>query len=186
MPDPGAIRVGPGWLYLAPIGSTEPTDLATAWDAAWTQIGYTNEGHTFGHQLTVEAVEVAESLYPIRYEATGVEMQVAFQMAEITAKNLQTALNGGTIVLSGAGADQIATFEPPEIGDEVRVMLGWESNDAKERMVWRRCIQGGAAEMNRAKAPDKTLIPGEFQIETPMDASGDPLKPWVAIFSQPA
>lgn len=187
MPDPRNIRVGPGWLYIAALGSTEPADLTTAWANAWTRLGWTDEGHTFNQETNVEAIEVAEQYEPVMYETTGREMTVAFALAEITARNLQIALNGGTITLSGAGANQIATFEPPDIGSEIRVMLGWEAFDAKERFVWRKCFQGGGVEMARRKAPDKTLIPMEFRIETPFDAgTGAAIKPYKAIFSQPA
>lgn len=187
MPDPRNIRVGPGWLYIAPLNSAEPADLTTAWAAAWTRLGWTEEGHTFNQEINVEGIEVAEQLEPVKYETTGREMSVTFSLAEITAQNLQRALNGGTITLSGVGAAQIATFEPPDIGAETRTMLGWESFDAKERFVWRQCLQSGGIEMTRSKAPDKTLIPCEFRIETPFDTTtGTTKKPYKAIFAQPA
>lgn len=187
MANSRAIRVGPGWLYIAPLESTEPTDLISPWANAWTRLGYTEEGHTFSAEINVEAIEVAESLDTIRYETTGREMMVSFSMAEITARNMQIAMNGGTITLSGAGANQVAIFEPPELGQEVRVMLGWEANDAKERFVWRQCLSSGGVEMARQKAPDKTLLPVEFRVEVPFDeATQDVLLPYKAIFSQPA
>lgn len=174
-------------MYIAPLASTEPTNLATAWDAAWTNLGYTEGGHTFNAEVNIEAINVAESLEPIRYEATSREMTVTFALAEITARNLQIAMNGGTITLSGSGASQIATFEPPDLGQETRVMLGWEADDAKERFVWRRCIQGAGFNMARAKAPDKTTISMEFRVEVPVDqATGAVSKPFKYIVSQPA
>lgn len=175
--NPLNVKLGPGWLKVAALGSTEPVDLVAAWDAAWTDIGYTEEGHAFTVTPNFEAVEVAEELYPISYEQTGVEGQVEFAMAEMTARNLQLALNGGTITSSGAGATAITVFEPPAVGVVTRIMLGWESFAADERWIYRKCLQTGASELARRKAPDKTTIPATFQLELP--SAG--VKPWKAI-----
>lgn len=174
MPDPTKVKVGPGRLKVAPVGSTEPADLTSPWGAAWVDLGYTEEGHSFTATPSFEPVEVAEEIDPIRYEATGREMRVGFSLAEMTATNLSRALNGGTIT-TGSG---IVTFEPPDPGSEVRVALGWESKDGKERWVWRKCLQTGDIEIARRKAPDKALIPCEFMLE--IVAGG--LKPFKAIF----
>lgn len=182
MGDPTKVRVGPGKLKIAPVGATEPTDLSTAWDAAWVDLGYTAEGHSFAATPTFEPVDVAEELDPIRYEATGREMRVEFALAEVTATNLSRALNGGTLVTSGTGAAQIVTFEPPDPGEETRVALGWESLDGEERWVWRKCLQTGDIEVARRKAPEKATVPCAFMLETV--AGGG--KPFKALFADPA
>lgn len=173
MGDPTKIRVGPGILKIAPVGSTEPVDLTTAWAAAWVDLGYTEEGHAFSASPSFEPVEVAEEIDPIRYEPTGREMSVEFAAAEMTALNLSRAMNGGTVT-TGTG---IVTYEPPSPGAEVRVALGWESLDKKERWIWRRCLQTGDVEIARRKAPDKATIPMSFMLE--IVAGG--VKPFKAI-----
>ena len=177
--NPSKVRVGPGWLKIAPLGTAVPADLTTAWNAAFVDLGYTNEGSTFTFTPSFEAVEVAEENEPISYEKTGQEIQLAFEAAETTARNLQLAFNGGTIT-TGTG---IVTFEPPA-PDAVAtyVMIGWESFDAKERWVFRKCLQTGASEMARQKAPNKTTIPMTFQAVVP--AAG--VKSFVAILDNPA
>lgn len=172
--DSSQVRLGPGVLKVAPLGTAIPTDLATAWNVAWVDLGYTEEGHAVRMTTNVEPVPVAEELDPISYEPTGREMSVAFAAAQMTALNLSYALNGGTIT-SGTG---IVTFEPPDPGDITRVMLGWESTDALERWVFKRCISTGDIEIARRKAPDKSTVPMEFMLE--MVAGGG--APFVAIF----
>ena len=172
--QPTQVRVGPGKLKIAPVGTAEPTDLATAWNVAWLDLGYTAEGHTFTASPSFDPVEVAEEVDPISYEMTGRSMRVAFALAQITAKRLSYALNGGTIT-TGTG---IVTFEPPVPGTETRVMLGWESLDAKERWIWRKCLQTGDVEIARRKAPDNATIPCEFMCE--IVAGG--AKPFKALF----
>lgn len=184
MGDKTKVKVGPGILYVAPLLSTEPTNLTTAWatvDVDWVPIGYTEEGHEATVEPSFEPIEVAEELEPIRYEETTREITVAFSAAELTYANLARALNGGTVVTSGAGANQIVTFEPPALGSVTRLMLGWESQDHEERWVFRECTQTGSVAIPRRKAPDKALIPMEFKVVSP----GGGVKPFKAIFASP-
>ncbi|MET8866536.1 hypothetical protein ABZW11_26660 [Nonomuraea sp. NPDC004580] len=168
--NPANLALGPGSLYAAVLGTTEPTDLTTPWEtvsAAWIPLGYTEEGSTFNYSVDSENVEVAEELDPVAVALTSRELSLSFALAEITAANLKLALNGGTIT-SGAG---IVTFEPPDLGEEVRMMLGWESEDHTERWVYRKCLQVGSMEMSRAKGAAKATISCEFRLERPADAT---------------
>jgi hypothetical protein len=136
--QPTQVRVGPGTLYIAPVGTVEPTDLATALNVAWLDLGYTAEGHTFTASPSFDPVEVAEEVDPVSY-----------------------AMNGGTLTVAGA----VVTFDPPVPGTETRVALLWESLDKKERWVWRKCLQAGDVEIARRKAPDNATIPCSFMCE---------------------
>ena len=46
------VHLGVGWLYVAPIGTTEPTTASAALDAAFDPIGYTEDGSQFTTQVT--------------------------------------------------------------------------------------------------------------------------------------
>jgi len=175
--NPGAIALGPGYLYIAVLGSTEPTDLTTPWasvDDAWTALGYTEEGSTFNYEVDSENVEVAEELDPVKVALTGRSLSLEFALAEITAANLKRALNGGTIT-TGTG---IVTFEPPALGEEVRTMIGFESEDHTERWVYRQCLQVGNIAMARKKGADKSTLACSFSLEKPAAA-----QPFKAILS---
>lgn len=176
MGNPAAISTGPGILFIASGGSAEPTDLITAWPSAWTNLGYTKEGNTYSHQPKVAAIEVAEEFYPIGYVTEAYESMVKFKLAENTASNLKRALNGGTITV-GSG---FVTFEPPAPGAEVRVMIGFQSQDGQERVVFRQCFQQGAIETDRKKGADYATIPVEFKLEKPAG-----LQPWKHMFKSP-
>lgn len=178
--NPGALALGPGSLYIAVLGTPEVVnnDLTTAWatvSANWIALGYTAEGSTFNYSVDTENVEVAEELDPVAVALTSREMNVDFALAQITAKNLKTALNGGTIT-AGSGA---VTFEPPALGEEVRTMLGWESEDHTERWIYRKCLQVGGMEISRAKGAAKATIGCSFKLEKPTDGSA----PFKAILS---
>ena len=174
------VKYGPGKLYIAAVGSTEPTDLSTALAAPWTTgfVGYTDSGHTFTSTRSYENVEVAETLLPIAKVPTGLDEQIEFAFAEITAKNLQRALNGATITASGTGPTSIDKIEPLAFGaTETRVAILWEANDASERWVFRKVVQTGAIAVARQRGAAKATIPVTFSLEQPSGGA----KPWMAI-----
>lgn len=179
--NPLSVALGPGYLYLAVIGSTEPDDLSTAWDAAWKPLGYTDDGSSFSYAPSFDPVPVAEELDPIDSVPTGRDITVSFNSAENTALNYQRAMNGGTITVTGTSPDQVFKFEPPDLGEEVRVALGFESEKHDERWVWRECLQTGTVQTDRKKGADKALVPMTFTVYKPSDGS----KPFMRLSSRP-
>ena len=177
MGNPNAISLGAGTLFYGPLGSTEPSDLATGWASSWVNLGYTHDGNQFSYALDTDKVEVAEELDPLQIVATGRTIQVKFILAEITASNLKRALNGGTIT-SGAG---FVTFDPPTITGAVRAMYGWQSDDSQERWVFRQCFSGGTVEINRRKGADKAGFAFELNLEKPAG-----VQPFKVIMASPA
>lgn len=176
MGTPAAVKVGPGLLYIAPIGTTEPTSLTGALPSAWVAVGYTDDGSEFTFQTNFADVEVAEELDPIKTVATGRMTSVKFAMAEVTASNLKKAFNGGTI--SGPTGGYV-TFEPPDLGDETPVMIVWQADDDQERWLFRKVLQVGSVTMARKKAPNKATIAVEFKCQVP--DNGDAVyKAWVS------
>lgn len=172
--NPTNIALGPGILKIAALGSDEPANLDAAWDAAWTDLGYTNDGSAQAYAATYEDVEVAEELEPIDSVPTGRTISVSFTLAELTATNLEAAMNGGTVTFTAVGGGvttAFTSFEPPALGTETHVMIGFESEDALERIVWRDCKQVGSIEMGRRKGAEKAGIPCEFRAFIPSDGS---------------
>lgn len=118
---------------------------------------------------------------------TGVVAGTTYYVIEKTAKTFKLSATplGSSLAMTTDGsalsvAEQagLIVFEPPEAGEEVRVALGWESQDHTERWVWRKCVQTGNVEIARRKAPAKATIPCEFALE--IVAGG--VKPFKAIF----
>lgn len=178
---PAALSLGPGYLYIAPLGTTEPVDLVTAWaavSAGWVALGYTDAGSEFDYQLNTSPVAVAEELDPISNAPDGRASSVKFNLSELTATNLKRASNGGTITTA---AGQV-TFEPPDLGSELRTMLGFESEDHQERWVWRQCLMSGQLQIQRQKGANNATIACEYMLEKP--ASGAKL--YKAIMAAPA
>lgn len=172
------VQNGPGKIYAGPVGTTEPTDLTTALNAAWLYVGYTDAGHTFTSTRGYENIEVAETLLPLRKVATSLDEQLEFAFAEITAKNLQRALNGATIAASGTGPTSIDKVEPLAFGaTETRIALLWEADNQSERFVFRKCLQTGPIAVARQRGATKATIPVTFSLEQPDGG----LRPWFGI-----
>lgn len=179
------ILTDPGYLFWAPLGTTEPTNTVTgskftdAWPVAWVALGATEDGSTFSYSSTVQPVNVAEFFDPIKYSTTDRAGSFAFNLADWTLSNMKRAMNGGTLQLvSGTGATQLNSYTPPAPGSEVRAMIGWESLDGTLRIIAYQCMQGGKVDIAFKKAPSLAVIPTEFSFEVP--SSGLPWKMYTA------
>lgn len=175
------IMQDPGFLYLAPFGTTFPTGVAAAskfTDApsvTFIEIGATADGSTFKYAPSIEAVSVAEFLDPVAWRTVSREGSMAFNMADFTLKNLQRAMNGGTIsTVGGSGATLVSEYVPPGLGAEIRQALMWESQDSTMRIFFYRTINIASIESPFAKAPSYAVYPTEFRME--VDSSGNTFK----------
>jgi hypothetical protein len=166
------VQLGPGRLYLAPIGTTEPASASAALPSAWIAVGYTEDGTTFTVSLTSEDIEVEEEIDPILTVNTKRANTLALQLAEITRRNLAVSLG------NGLAANDATALEPPNPGAEVKVMAVWDSNEdpttsqgspaqGNRRWLFRQCNPTGDIAVNRQKAPNKALIPVTFKVEKP-------------------
>jgi hypothetical protein len=175
--DPSTLALGPGYLYVSPLGSTEPFDLTTPWedvDPGWILLGYTETGSEFNYALATGEVSVAEELDPVFVTTTGRTSSVTINMAQITASHLALAMNGGSFAITVGGDPaypnspaSVVIVEPPNLGSEQRVMIGWEAEDHTERWIYRQCFQTGTAKLARAKGNTPTTIATTFSLEKP-------------------
>jgi hypothetical protein len=172
--------IGAGYLLGAVIGTTEPTSTVSGgvftdtWPVGWNLLGATDQGNVFNYQINTEPVDAAEFLDPLGYETESRAGRLEAALISINASNMAYALNGGTKTTTGSGATLKTVVKPPAPGNEIRIMLGWESRDAKERYVIRQAFQGGEIAINRGKgAGNKAKIPVSFMFEIP-DTGLDP------------
>lgn len=155
------VQSGAGLLYAAPLGTAEPTSATASLDAAFREVGYTEEGPTFTYEVENEGLFVAEEFDPIRYQTTNRTGTIKFDIAQLSIENLALALN------LGADFSHTATsIEPPDPGSELRIIIVHQTEQGA-RWVFRKCINASSIEMPRKKAPDKGLIPVEFRLEKP-------------------
>ncbi len=170
-----ALSFGAGWLLWAPLGTSVPactvsgSAFTDAWPAGWVLLGVTREGHEMSYEIETENVESAEYLDPLAVVTTGRTSGMSFELMQIHATNLKRALNGGTIATSGAGATLRSEYTPPAVGQEVRCMIGWESQDSTERVYAEQAFQTGSLTIARRKGADNAGLPLEWTFEPAAD-----------------
>jgi hypothetical protein len=173
-----AISQGPGYLYYSAFGGSLPaytvvgSVFTDAWPGNWFLLGITKEGHEFTYDIKTDTIDAAEYLDPIQTVTVGRTAGMKFELQQIHATNMKRALNGGTLSTTGSGTTLRTTYKAPQVGAEVRCMLGWESTDNTERLVAQQAFQIGSMSVNRKKGADNATLPLEFRFEP--DSNGDP------------
>lgn len=124
------IRVGAsGTIYDAPLGTTAPSDIATAWAAGWTDLGYMNEdGVSITDSASVERISVWQLFYPGRMIVTDKELTASFGMRQWNKNTWMFAHGGGTVTTT-AGPPAHYLWTPPAAGTIYERMLGIEFVD---------------------------------------------------------
>jgi len=163
---------GVGFVYLAPIGTTEPAneDITATPAVDFVDLGFTMEGVTLtvAHEyseLDVDQVVDIPGRRLIKREVT-----VATSLAEATMANLLQAVNGlGAITTTSAGAAVPGTdaFEPSAAGlqgEPTYAMLlfdGFAPDGFPRRVLLRKALQVGEIEAAYSK-DGQTVYPVEF------------------------
>ena len=153
-PNVNAVGFGPGLLYIAPLGTAEPTTISTALDPAWVPLGYTDAGTSVAFVPTVTKLYAAESYYPLAAPVTAWDATISMKLLELTLKNLSAVMNAGVVTPTGANF----AFTPPVVGTEVNVMLLLKGkNDPLTSQpsfieIYRKCIQSGTVTIDHTKA----------------------------------
>lgn len=174
------LMIDPGFLWYAPAATAFPSGGGTVSGSVFTdspsasfyEIGATEAGYTFTYSQSIEAINVAEFYDPVKWRTTSRQGSFMFNMADYTLKNIQRALNGGSLTtVSGTGATAINKWVPPVVGQETRAALMWQSLDATMRIFMYQTVQVNEIQSAFKKAPDFAVIPCEFRFE--IDASGN-------------
>lgn len=117
---------GSGRVLAAPVGTTAPTDTATAWAAGWKNLGYTTDaGVVLRPNLSVTDINAWQSFEPVRRVVTARGLTAVFTLLQLTQEALLIAFNGGTFA-AGTG---IVTYTPGTAGDIYERALGVEAVD---------------------------------------------------------
>lgn len=169
---PAAVKLGPGRLYFAPLGTTEPTTASAALPSAWRPVGYTENGTQIDINITAEDIMVAEEYEAIDNVMVSRTVTLTVEMAEARKRNLLLATGGGA-----AGTDDGTPFELAAPGSEVGVMLVWDSDldtptSSNRRILFRTAKSTGTISMQRRKAPQKSTIAATFNCVKPDTTNG--------------
>ena len=126
-----------GKVFIAPLGSTIPTDVTAAWDAAWDDCGLLD-----GENGTVESRESEKKDFP----AWGAGIVLSKQSKhKRTMKFWAVEDNDTTFALVNPGSTRTTatgiTTSSMKVPTYEEFMVGTETNDGSitERTVYKRC-----------------------------------------------
>jgi hypothetical protein len=120
-----------GRVLVAAKGSTVPPDTTTAWDAAWSDLGYTDEkGVVFSKKDTKTPIKAWQSISPVRYILNDRDIHWAFVMEQWNKKTLAVYSNEGlsAVVANGAISGEFKLSFSPNPKDQ-EFMMGFEWTD---------------------------------------------------------
>lgn len=144
--DASEVVVGAdGAFYTAPHGTTLPTDLDTALNAAFNEHGFVSEdGITFRDGKEIEDILAWQSLYPIRKVVSAKSSGVELVLRQFNPANASVAFGGGDVdVTSG-----VATYTPPMPADlaDLSTVVEWQDGEYSFRLVLPKGIATGEVE----------------------------------------
>src|SRR5580704_11334993 len=136
-------RLAPtGHVYVAPLGSPVPTDVTTAWNAAWNELGYLDDtGVAITPKTTYTAVSSWQSGMVNKEVPVSQDMSLAFNLQQTNAFNLSLYFFGVAWTTSGG----INTLSVPSAFSSDERMLGVEWTDSAATFTYRMVIPRGIA-----------------------------------------
>jgi hypothetical protein len=117
---------GTGRVMVAPVGTTAPTDITTAWAAGWVDLGYTtDDGVVLSPSREVTEIFAWQAVIPVRRIKTSDQLNIGLTLLQLTQQAVQLAFGGGSFA-AGTG---ITTYTPGSAGDIYERALGIEGTD---------------------------------------------------------
>jgi len=152
MPDVTNLAMGPGTLYTAPFGGTEPADTAVGSvpTAPWVDAGGTLGGMRALFTNTYTALRIDQTPMDVGSRLTNMEFLLNTTLAEVTLENLAAALNNSAGVQVGSG---FKSWEPVSDNSATQptykaiLFDGWGPNQFRRRIISRRVLSIAAIEL---------------------------------------
>lgn len=181
--DPNEIVVGSnGEIYVAPVGTTLPTNTTTSLNAAFVELGYASEdGVTLNRSQTITDIPVWQSRYPARRIVESEVMSASFALRQWNRGTTELAL-GGEVASLGSGNFKLTPLPVDDAIDTRVLVVDWHDGDDKDyRLVIPRCVvtETGDIQIARTGAADLPVTLSVLAEE----GGGDP---WILYTNDPA
>jgi hypothetical protein len=95
--------LGPAQLYVAPFGTSEPTNPYDAPSVTWVNVGGTDGGVSIEFDQTVTDLQCDQVLLPVGGRVTAESVIVTASLSEITLANIIASLAGAAAVVTATG-----------------------------------------------------------------------------------
>lgn len=168
------VRVGlNGNIYLAPKGTTAPTDLDTAWGAGWADLGYlSDDGVSMEYSTDTTDINAWQSLSPIRKVLTGVDMTLGFTAIELKTATVKLYFPSSTMTDVSGTVHKLDIPAAPS-PDERAIGLEWIDGSVKNRLIIPRgeVTDRGAITIGRSDAVGLEMTISAYATSAPEIAS---------------
>lgn len=177
------VRIGAdAQLYVAPVGTTEPTNVTSSLNGAFSSaLGYVSEegvGITDGK--TVTPIGAMQSFYPVRQLVTGKEFSVVFNLLQTNRDTFEVAFGGGTWTDQGSGKTKYSPPDPSEIAEYV-LAFDWQDGDINNRLIVPRTSNISPVTMQLARTSAASL-PVTLSLLAPAEGADA----WYVLTDDPA
>ena len=128
--NPSEIRVaGTGRVLAAPLGTSVPSDLTTAWAAGWKDLGYTTtDGIKFNKKDKIDPVDTWQSVSPARFVYSDRDLTMKFALLQLNEDTLPFFFGGDSVSETATGSKIYRYLVAAEPKKDER-MLGVEFAD---------------------------------------------------------
>lgn len=123
------VRLAPdGRVLVAPLGTAEPTDTTTAFNAAFKELGWiTEDGVSVTPSIDTNDVMMWQSITPVKRPITGMGLEVSMALASHNKDVLQNYLLNATFSnVSGTARFEVKNLPPSQ---EKMLAIEWTDDD---------------------------------------------------------
>lgn len=175
------VVAGTGQVYVAPVGTTLPTDWDSALDSAFVGLGYTTEdGVSINVTPEIADMMAWQSRQPVRRESVNQAITTTFSLMQWNEETVPLAFGGGAITATANGYK----YEFPtgdDALDERAMVVDVVDGDRTMRFVWARgnVTEGVEAQFVRTTP---AVLPITFSVLEPTEGGA----PGTVYFSDEA
>ena len=177
------VRIGAdAQLYVAPVGTTEPSNVSTSLNAAFsTALGYVSEdGVDITDGKTITPIGAMQSFYAVRQLVTGKEFSIAFTLLQTNRDTFEVAFGGGTWEDQGTGKTKYTPPDPSEIAEYVLV-FDWQDGTISNSLVVPRTSNISPVTMKLART-EAAALPVTLSLLAPAEGASA----WYVLTDDPA
>lgn len=166
--NPAEIIVAPtGTVFVAPVGTAQPTTEATALDALFKPLGLIDPaGVTFTDGITTGRVDAWQRFQRVKTLIDSKDTQINFSVEQWNNHTIRLAF-GGTVSLVSTGHWKLNPGNPADGIDERELILEFKDDQTHTyRIVIPRCTLGAAVTTNFVRSA-AALLPLTFDVLGP-------------------
>ncbi|MFF9901226.1 hypothetical protein [Streptomyces longispororuber] len=172
-------------IWLAPVGTTAPSDATVAMPEGWRAVGFTTEDSLkFNSEPNFEQVRSAQSSHPTRTFQTTDASTVEVDLQQWSGANFKAVYGGGSLseITAKDGTSKHYKFVPPRIGGRTEIAACVEVSDGGKhyRYMLPRTMQMEGVSKDLAKAKE-AVLPLRLAVQ-----GGDDADAWYLITDDPA